>query len=410
MKRIDLTEGGHGHEVELTPAQVGELRASEFVKVAKGSRPSFWRITSSRYVGAIRIGSGADGVEVRIEPKLRIDRLIFLIGYAQKQHRWHQQEIQVREAAGLLPVVAHAFARAADRALRPGVLLGYHEIEASIPAVVGRIREADQLRRWYDFPLPVEVRYDDFTPDIDENRLLLAAADRLLQLTDIYDETRKLLRHLLSRLDGIGRLSPGRPLPRWQPTPLNRRYQMALGLADLVLRGASYELDGTPGEDSTLRADGLMVLNMWKVFENFVTTGLTNALGPYGGGCTPQDRRHHLDDARLCQLIPDLVYEQPGPGGVPVPAAVIDAKYKIEIGPSGQNPDLFQMLAYCTVLGLDRGHLVYAEGPAEPLRHIVHGTGIEILQHSLDLSLPPDELLAQVAALAADIAGAWSAA
>ncbi len=88
----------------------------------------------------------------------------------------------------------------------------------------------------------------------------------------------------------------------------------------------------------------------------------------------------------------------------------IDAKYKIEIGPSGQNPDLFQMLAYCTVLGLDRGHLIYAEGPAQPLRHNIHGTGIEIIQHSLDLSLPPGELLAQVAALAADIAGAQSAA
>jgi 5-methylcytosine-specific restriction enzyme subunit McrC len=274
---------------------------------------------------------------------------------------------------------------------------------------VGRIREADQLRRRYDFALPVEVRYDDFTPDIAENQLLLAAADRLLPLPDLYDETRKLLRHLLTRLDGVGRRKLGRPLPRWQPTPLNRRYQTALGLADLVLRAASYELDGTPGEDAALRADGLMVLNMWKVFENFVTVGLTNALRPYGGGCTPQDRRHHLDDACPCQLIPDLVYERPGPGGVPVPAAVVDAKYKIEIGPSGQNSDLFQMLAYCTVLGLDRGHLLYAEGPAQPLRHIVHGGGIEIVQHSLDLSLPPDELLAQVAALAADIAGARSA-
>src|SRR5260370_41824102 len=100
MKRIDLTEGGHGHEVELTPAQVGELRASEFVKVAKGSRPSFWRITSSRYVGAIRLGSGAHRAEGRIEPKLRNDRLIFLIGDAPKKHSRHTQELRVRNAPG----------------------------------------------------------------------------------------------------------------------------------------------------------------------------------------------------------------------------------------------------------------------------------------------------------------------
>jgi hypothetical protein len=35
------------------------------------------------------------------------------------------------------------------------------------------------------------------------------------------------------------------------------------------------------------------------------------------------------------------------------------------------------MLAYCTALGLDRGHLVYAKGAAEPYRHVVRGAGIE---------------------------------
>jgi 5-methylcytosine-specific restriction enzyme subunit McrC len=343
---------------------------------------------------------------VRIEPKVTIDRLLFLVGYAEQQHRWQQEEIEVREAVGLLPAAAQAFARAADRALREGVLLGYREIDAALSQVVGRIRESDQLRRRYGFPLPVEARYDDFTPDIAENQLLLAAAHRLLRLTDIYAKTRKSLHHLLVRLAGVQRLRPGRPLPRWYPTRLNRRYATALGLADLVLRGASYELDSA----DNVRADGLLVVNMRKVFENFITAGLTSALRRYGGECSAQDKRHHLDDAHLFQLVPDLVYDQPGQDGVQAPAAVVDAKYVIETGSSANRDHVYQVLAYCTAARVRRAYVVYAEGPAQPAVHRIQGTGIEIVQYPLNLSQPPAELLTQLDKLAARIAGTRNAA
>ncbi len=58
------------------------------------------------------------------------------------------------------------------------MLRGYREVEEALPVVRGRIREAGQIRRRYGFPLPVEVRYDDYTVDIAENRPLLAASAR----------------------------------------------------------------------------------------------------------------------------------------------------------------------------------------------------------------------------------------
>jgi 5-methylcytosine-specific restriction enzyme subunit McrC len=404
MRQLNVHER-RWREFELTPAEVAELRASGFVEVANGPRRGSWRIRGTKYVGAARIGS-TDPIEVRIEPKVTVDRLLFLVGYAEQQQKWRQEEIGVREAADLLPVTAHAFARAADRALREGVLLGYLEIDAPLSQVIGRIRESDQLRVRYGFPLPVEVRYDDFTPDIAENQLLLAAAHRLLRMTDIYAETRKSLHHLLTRLTGVKRLAPGRPLPPWHPTRLNRRYSTALGLAELVLRGASYELDSA----DNLRADGLLVLNMWKVFEDFITAGLTSALRRYGGECSAQDKRHHLDDAHLFQLIPDLVYDRPGRGGVQAPAAVIDAKYVIETGSSAHRDHIYQVLAYCTAAQVSRGYVIYAEGPAQPSVHQIHGTDIEIVQYPLDLAQPPVELLSQLAKLATRIAGITSAA
>jgi 5-methylcytosine-specific restriction enzyme subunit McrC len=103
------------------------------------------------------------------------------------------------------------------------------------------------------------------------------------------------------------------------------------------------------------------------------------------------------------RLRPDFVYYSDGDGA---PIAVADAKYKIEKAPGRHNADLYQMLAYCTVLGLRHGHLIYAAGEIGQQAHRIVGTeGVEIKQHALDLTLPPAELLGEIAALARAIAG-----
>jgi 5-methylcytosine-specific restriction enzyme subunit McrC len=98
-------------------------------------------------------------------------------------------------------------------------------------------------------------------------------------------------------------------------------------------------------------------------------------------------------------LRPDIVWKVHGTA-----AAVIDAKYKAQ-KPSGYpNADLYQLLAYCTILSLDTGHLVYAKGNEEPAHHIVRRSGVEIFCHAVDLSLTPDLLISQMHDLARTIA------
>ena len=84
-------------------------------------------------------------------------------------------------------------------------------------------------------------------------------------------------------------------------------------------------------------------------------------------------------------LRPDIVWQIRGSA-----VAVIDAKYKAEKPAGYPNADLYQLLAYCTVLGLRVGHLVYAKGNEEPARHVVRRSGVEILCHAIDLSQPPE--------------------
>ena len=65
--------------------------------------------------------------------------------------------------------------------------------------------------------------------------------------------------------------------------------------------------------------------------------------------------RYYLDQAGQVPLRPDIVWKIGG-----TTAAVIDAKYKAEKPAGYPNADLYQLLAYCTILGLPVGHLVYA--------------------------------------------------
>lgn len=180
----------------------------------------------------------------------------------------------------------------------------------------------------------------------------------------------------------------GMPLPGWRPNRLNVRYEPALRLAEIVLRSCSVEHGA-----GAVRVNGFLI-NLNAVFEDFVTGALREALAPVGGRVKTQDP-WHLDEAGSISMKPDLVwYPQSGPGAHP--GIVVDAKYKAERASGFPNSDLYQMLAYCTVLGLPEGHLVYAQGNEVATRHTFRGSGVIVIQHTLDLSASPADLLAQI--------------
>jgi 5-methylcytosine-specific restriction enzyme subunit McrC len=56
------------------------------------------------------------------------------------------------------------------------------------------------------------------------------------------------------------------------------------------------------------------------------------------------------------------------------------------------------------VLGLKVGHLIYATGNEDAVHHVVHGADVEIICHALDLSQPPEELMADIRELSRNIA------
>ncbi|MDQ1249464.1 MAG: 5-methylcytosine-specific restriction enzyme subunit McrC, partial [Actinomycetota bacterium] len=212
----------------------------------------------------------------------------------------------------------------------------------------------------------------------------------------------------------VSDLVAGQVVPAWSPSRLNARYVPALRLAELVLRGASFDLSR-----GAVRTSGFMV-NMPTVFEDFVTVALGEALvGHSGGTAVLQDQGWRLDEGGAVRLRPDLVW-YPGPsgrgvgrggvkrggrGGFGAPGVVVDAKYKAE-KPSGfPNADIYQLLGYCTALGLTAGHLIYAKGNEDGCSYRIPAAEVTITAHTLDLEAAPRDLLGQVGALAGRILG-----
>lgn len=391
---IELVEHAAAVGVALPNAVGQALAAGDIVDAAPDPYVSEqWSLRAGSKVGAVAVAvSGLEEpITVRITPKVSIARLFFLLGYSlDPKGGWREGEVDVAEHPDLLAALAHAVERQIDRALRQGLLQGYRVTEETSLVVRGRIREAEQIRRRFGATLPVEVEYDEFTTDITENRLLRAAVERLLRLPGVPHDVRRRLLHQRGRLADITVIVRGQPLPAWQPSRLNSRYQHALHLAETVLNNASIE--HAPGG---LRVDGFL-FDMNKLFEDFVTVALREACRGLGHSARLQDP-HHLDEASAIRMKPDFVLY--GPNGAP--CAVVDAKYKAEKREGFPDADLYQMLAYCTALGLREGHLVYARGNAPHAAHTVRHAGIVIHQHALDLDQEPAGLLSDVQAVAA---------
>lgn len=389
---LTLTEGAPARRVELDRTVADALRLSEVASVELTDSPREWLVSAAGKIGVVRVGD----VQVTVRPKIAIDRLVFLMGYARNPSYWIDDRVRLDPERELPEALAEAFRRLASRALEQGLLKGYRTVDDTTAVMRGRIREADQIKRRFGRLIPLEVRYDDFTVDIAENQLLLAATLRLLRMPGVNDRSRRALQRLRLQLaDVMPPISGFRPT--WQPSRLNARYVPALRVAEMILDGRSFEQ----------RVGGLTVtgflFSMATIFEDFVCVALAEQMKKYGGRSSLQYRTY-LDEAEWVPIRPDYVWSADG-----VPRLVVDAKYKAEKPAGFPQADLYQLLAYCTVLGLRDGHLIYARGEEVPRVHDVAGSDVRIHCHTLDLTASPAGLMAQIEHLVRRITGSPAA-
>lgn len=385
VRRLTLTESFEPFAARLSDAQSRALHGSRLVNVVPAGADSAVLQPSGR-VGAVRVSDLQ--VEVWPKEKVKLAHLIFMLGYA-ADPGFRPEAVDAEAYDELWPSLAESLARLCERALLGGVLQGYRAVEESSIVVRGRIRVADQLRRHPGQISPTEIAYDEYTTDVAENRILRTALRRMRAVPRLRSDVAARLSHLDNRLDGVAVLRRGAPLPTWRPTRLNARYVPALRLAELVLRNTAAQA----GEDGVEIA--AFVVSMWKVFEDFVTVALREAIAARGRRAVPQKRWHfdqvrHDGISRVPMAIDLLEYD----GAAPV--MVYDAKYKAAAGDGRYpNADFYQMLAYCTTVGLDRAVLVYAQG-GDVVDRRVANSPVTIREWPLDLSLSPADMLESI--------------
>ncbi|QCV96229.1 McrC family protein [Acidipropionibacterium acidipropionici] len=378
-----------GSIVDLDADQASAIAGTGLLIVEPRGEQRWMLCPKGNMVGAVRVGDQ----EVVVRPKAPFSSVLFMLAYA-RDPGIAPEEFEGSTDSDLWPLLAATLERLAGRALGGGVLQGYVERDDELTVVRGRIRVSDQIARHQDLPLPLEVRYDEYETDIPENRILRSALHWMSRVEGVPPVLRGGLRRLESRLAGAMLLRVGQPRPAWSRSRLNVRYVPALCLAELILDHLGL---------STRRGDAPVasfVVDMAATFESFVaasaTAGFTQILG-HNRGMTHGQYRSFLDAERSQPIRPDIVHT--GLDGAP--DAVIDAKYKLIDDHPGHGPrlsDLYQMLAYCTVLELAHGTLVYAAGKGDTSAATLHIAGSDrtITCWPIDVSVPPRDLHRQV--------------
>ncbi len=389
MRQIDLQEYVSSGPHTLSSNKRDALRGaipSLTVEPAYGAEGEYV-LTPGSTVGAVEVGD----LSVLIYPKVGIRQLISLACYAIGKVKFQKTDFEFPEEPALPDALALALVHAARRAFSRGLLHGYRTEEEALQTVRGRIRFDDQIRRRFGVPLPVEVRYDEFTDDILSNQLVKAAAVWLGGMRLRSPEARRGLGWVAAMLDNVSYVEfPPREVPEVKFDRLNEHYRGVVTLARLVLRRGAFEADR-----GQVRASGFL-MDMNQVFQEFVTVALREALGvterTFGEYRIPS-----LDEAGRVRLRPDLVWRE-GSSSV----FVGDAKYKRIRDERIPNADLYQLLAYTTALNLPGGLLVYAqdEDERESATYTVRHSGKRLEVIALDISGTLDQVRERVRRLA----------
>lgn len=360
--------------VFLEPSEVALLRnlPPGRLDLSPSETPGAFFVRASSWVGAVVLPR----VTFQILPKvddLRTVLTMFTSGSGLVD--WSVDPTAYRRG-DLVEGVAELALRVVNGATRRGLVHGYRPAEERVPVIRGRL-DVQRLAAhpWDRWPTP--CRFDDFTADVSENRVLLAAVRRIARWP-VGPVLRRMAGSLLQRLSGVSE-SPA-ALTEYdliRRTPLNEHYQPALAVARLVLEG--FGVTEAPGG---LSAPSFLV-DMNKLFERWIGDELTGRLWPALD--VVQQSNVPFSLSPRVTMTPDLVLLR---GGKVV--FVADVKYKLTGGGLARMDDYYQLLAYTTAMSLPRGLLIYCRADAAPARVItVVGGSQRLHTHPVDLGGDP---------------------
>lgn len=350
-------------------------------------RSGRYRLKATQYVGVVRLGrhtiqmlpkiyQSSDTADERQRAREATHNLLYLLEYAGRLPlREYAFAPLLRRDLDWFEILTRLFALHLMDEWQRGVIRSYVVVEDDLPALKGKWRFADQLRRPERKHI-FAVAYDEFTADNRLNRVFRYVVERLWHLTRDPDNRQRLstLRQWMEEVTLLRSVNIADASPALI-TRLNRQYEPLLNLARLFLDDGALQL--AAGDLTTFA----FVLDMNQLFEafmvNFIRRYRDEILPPDLRGCRlrPQSRGITFHLARrngqsVFRLKPDLTLQRVD-GTFPM---LLDTKYKILDADSLRlgiaAGDFYQMFTYAHRYNCSRVLLIYPQTTAmlEPLR------------------------------------------
>jgi 5-methylcytosine-specific restriction enzyme subunit McrC len=306
------------------------------------------RINPGSMAGHFRVPSGRTVV---ITPKIETAAVIRMLAYVySNDHRALLRNEQVSYASDRLlfePLVELLNSLVSAR-VRRGLVQDYVRREENLGSFKGALNIRVHLQENVGRDNRIHCRFFEQTVDVPDNRLIKATIFQLVQsggwtattahslLRNLHQFDAVKLEHTPQRLNGSGHYHRLNDDYR----PIHELCRLFLSCMSISKHVGSFSFRG-------------FLLDMNSLFEEFVQKAFEKTLsrGPMRSDIQGQ---HNLSFNRAAPLMrPDVVVRE-GDAAV----VVADAKYKTdESGP--RNPDIYQVIAYGTVLRCNRVFLLY---------------------------------------------------
>jgi 5-methylcytosine-specific restriction enzyme subunit McrC len=242
------------------------------------------------------------------------------------------------------------FLKQVDTLLARGIRASYLEHEDNLTTVKGRLSIWDNLRENAHAPHRFYCRFEEFSPNRPENRLIKSAILAVRNQTQV-EESRRSATHLLEWLHEIPESTDiGSDFSQWRSDRLMSHYQEIHPTCEWILRS----LSPTPVTGQQALFGRFVRMN--DVFERYVTRWMQEHVHSeddfrvYGQGEGEQSTWYLCDGEGGHKMRPDIRVYRSSSSVKPDCMAILDAKWKPPRvdGKLASREDFYQMYAYAS--------------------------------------------------------------
>lgn len=360
------------------------------------SQPDVLQVNPNQYVGVMRLPSG---LTLDLLPKVDLYNVMWMIAEVERLEGIDfarlERTVTIETFEDILEPIARVFVEQVEHLIDRGLYRAYVEVEDNLTAIRGRIDFREDLVRNVVLRHRTYCRFTEFSWDVPENQVIRQVVRKLAG----WGFSRKLTVELLAldrQLEDVS-LShmTASDIDRFHYARQSEHYRPIHRFCRLFLDG--FSLSEEAGDSPF---DGFL-MDMNVLFERFVAIKLHEQLQNQPGWRIVTQQQHALFHHQGTKIKPDLLLQDNGNN-----VLVADTKYKKRTGGDGTTADYYQMIAYCTVLGLNHGLLIYPRHFTDvDQRMQVIGSAIHIHELSIDLRESREAIEAGFAALSARMVG-----